>query len=260
MGPGDRFQIQFQIESTEASPDIAAVSEFLLDLKSSVKRREHDRFQPLTSEQVKSIAPKSALLQKVAQGTPLEKFSKELGENLSTLMSRQGRVDSLAESMVGKSVPKFTLKNLKSEEIPASSFSGKTIVLHFWDYANPTLEQPYGQVGYLDFIHNRWSDKNVQVYGVAINSELNDPQTQAKAIRNIQRLQQFMKLSYELTLDGGAALNSFGNPTRLGESLPLWVVITPDGTVAHYQTGFYEVDNRVGLKPLHDAIEVSQKK
>ncbi len=259
MGPGDRFQVQFQIESEDKTTDIAALSKLFLDLKSSVKRQEHDRFQPLTNEQVKSLAPKAAEILAAAKGTPLEKFAKEVNENLDTLMSRQGRIEGLAEAMIGKPIPKFTLKNLKSGEIPSSSFAGKTTVLHFWDYANPTLEQPYGQVGYLDFLHNRWAGKNVQVYGVAINSELNDPQTQAKAIRNINRLQQFMRLSYELTFDGGAALNSFGNPTRVGESLPLWVVISPDGTVRHYQTGFYEVDNRVGLKPLDDAIEASQK-
>lgn len=259
MGPGDRFRITFrqepvEEESSNSDSEFVAARDALLKMQSLAKRDDYHRFQPLSTEQVQLLAASKDELMKLAKGTSLESLATEIGDDLTMLVSRQDRLGTLADSMLNRNVPKFTLKRLNSEDISSTSFSGKPVVLHFWDYANPTLEQPYGQVGYLDFINNRWADKGVLVYGVAINSELTDPETRGKGIRSIEQLKQFMKLSYEVTFDGGAVLNSFGNPTRLGEELPLWVVISPEGKVVHYQTGFYEVDNRVGLKLLDDAI------
>ncbi len=262
MGSGDRFQMTFRLDQTdsetnETSPDLAAAIKYLLEMKTTAARSEHERFEPLSPENVKEIAKSRIELLAVCHETFLHSFAKEVDNNLTTVLSRKDRVDSLADSMLKNASPKFTLQTLQSKSISSSSLLGKTVVLHFWDYANPTLEQPYGQVGYLDFTHNRWESKGVVVYGVAVNSQLIDAQTREAAIREIERLKQFMKLSYEITFDAGAVLNSFGNPTRLGEELPLWVVISPEGKVVHYQTGFYEVDNRVGLKALDQAIEAA---
>ncbi|MBT5020019.1 MAG: redoxin domain-containing protein [Planctomicrobium sp.] len=259
MGPGDRFRLKFERDDTEAkaeSPEkINQTIQLLTQLKSDLKRDEDKRFEPVQPKQIKSIASSLPTLIKTSQETELKGFVKEINTAVQLSLSRNSRVEDLAGSMLQQEIPKFTLQKLNAEEISSSSFAGKTVILHFWDYANPTLEQPYGQVGYLDFINSRWSDKGVLVYGVAVNSQLTDPETKAKAIREIQKLKQFMKLGYELTIDSGSVLNGFGNPTRLGEELPLWVVISPEGKIAHYKTGFYEVDNRVGLREIHDLLE-----
>ncbi len=264
MGPGDRFRMTFRLaplteDKNEENPRLTAATSFLLNLKATAARSEHERFQPLSPKQVKEISSSRSELLAASKGTFLDGFAKEIDEHLTTTLNRKSRVDSLAGSMLNNAIPKFTLQTLAMQDIPSSSLAGKTVVLHFWDYANPTLEQPYGQVGYLDFTHNRWQNKGVVVYGVAVNSQLIDSKTRSAAIREIQRLKQFMKLSYEITFDAGAVLNSFGNPTRLGVELPLWVVISPQGEIVHYQTGFYEVDNRVGLKDLDQAIEEAQE-
>ncbi|TWW09775.1 hypothetical protein E3A20_10930, partial [Planctomyces bekefii] len=35
------------------------------------------------------------------------------------------------------------------------SLKGKTVILHFWDYKDSPLSEPYGQTGYLEFLNNR---------------------------------------------------------------------------------------------------------
>jgi hypothetical protein len=56
-------------------------------------------------------------------------------------------------------------------------------------------------------------------------------------------------------LDGGTILKQFGDPRIVGAELPLWVVIGPDGTIAHYHVGFYDVDRNEGLKRLDAAVQ-----
>lgn len=259
MGPGDRFRLKFERDDSGAETATPAklnqAIQLLTQLKADLKRDEDKRFEPVQPDQIKSIASLLPSLIKASKETELEEFVKEINTAVQLRQSRDSRVEDLAGSMLQQVIPKFTLQKLNAEEISSSEFAGKTVILHFWDYANPTLEQPYGQVGYLDFINSRWSDKGVLIYGVAVNSKLTDPETKAKAIREIQKLKQFMNLGYEITIDPGSALNGFGNPTRLGEELPLWIVISPEGKIAHYKTGFYEVDNRVGLREIHDLLE-----
>lgn len=265
MGPGDRFKLNFSLqEQTSAEREnpeqFAATTRLLLKMKQMLDRPVHDRFQALTSEQTQPLNELREKLFESAELTALKSFAKEVNEQLLTLANRQTRVDDLAGNMLQQTAPRFTLSTLDEKALNSTDYAGKTVVLHFWDYTNETLEQPYGQVGYLDFLANRWKDRNVVVLGVAVNSQLNDPATRAKSIRAIRHLRQFMRLSYDVVFDPGAALNSFGNPTRLGEDLPLWIVIGPDGKVAHYKTGFYEVDNRVGLTALNTILTEQAEK
>ena len=46
----------------------------------------------------------------------------------------------------------------------------------------------------------------------------------------------------------------FGDPRKLGAKLPLWVVIDPDGKIAHYHVGFYAIKPDEGLRPLDEAV------
>jgi hypothetical protein len=260
MGQGDRFQLTLQLtESRDLEPDqaekLGKATAALLELKAELERDEHDRFAPLSSEQVSQANEHVAALTAVSEGTPLASLVKGAAEDLQMRAERMSRVDGLAKELVGRPAPKFTLTNLSGKPVDADQYAGKLTVLHFWEYRDEPLEQPYGQVGYLEFLNARWKEKDVAVYGVAIDSRLSSAETRAEGIRSIRRLQQFMRLGYDITYDGGAVLNAFGNPTRLGEELPLWVVISPDGDVIHYKTGYYEVDNKVGLKELDGIVQ-----
>jgi hypothetical protein len=55
-------------------------------------------------------------------------------------------------------------------------------------------------------------------------------------------------------LDAGALVKQFGDPRLLGASLPLFVVIGPDGTIRHYHVGHYDVHQDQGLKELDEAV------
>ena len=39
------------------------------------------------------------------------------------------------------------------------------LVLHFWDYRDKPLRQPYGQVGYLDFLRRKFDSDRLLVAG-----------------------------------------------------------------------------------------------
>ena len=78
--------------------------------------------------------------------------------------------------------------------------------------------------------------------------------TRGAAVRQIRKLAEFMNLSYPIAADDGTLLEKFGDPRRVGAELPLWVVITPDGKVAHYKTGFYDIKPDEGLRQLQESI------
>ena len=45
-----------------------------------------------------------------------------------------------------------------------------------------------------------------------------------------------------------------GQAGQAGAKLPLWVVIGPDGKVAHYHVGLYKVNSDEGLKELEETL------
>ena len=50
--------------------------------------------------------------------------------------------------------------------------------------------------------------------------------------------------------DDGTLLRKFGDPRRVGAELPLWVLVSADGKIAHYKVGFYDIKPDEGLKQL----------
>ena len=68
------------------------------------------------------------------------------------------------------------------------------------------------------------------------------------------KLKAFMNLSYPVLLDAGPLVKQFGDPRIAGATLPLFVVIGPDGKIAHYHVGTYEVRQDQGLKELDQVV------
>ena len=93
----------------------------------------------------------------------------------------------------------------------------------------------------------------MKVVGVAVDGRFQQPETAGAAAGGVRRLKNFMNLTYPIVHDGGDLIRQFGDPRSAGAALPLFVVISPDGTVAHYHVGHYEVDRETGLKEL-DAL------
>jgi alkyl hydroperoxide reductase subunit AhpC len=155
---------------------------------------------------------------------------------------------------VGRTAPEFAAEGLNQESLTQKDFQGGVSVLHFWDYRDAPLQEPYGQIGYLDFLAQRRKAEGVKVYGVAVDGRLAEQAQRGQALRGIRKLKSFMNLSYPILLDSGSLIRKFGDPRPAGAELPLFVVIGPDGKIVHYHAGLYEVDRNEGLRELGAAV------
>ena len=127
-------------------------------------------------------------------------------------------------------------------------------MLHFWDYRDEPLKEPYGQVGYLDFMYQRRKPDGLRVYGVAVDGRLADEKTRPAAERSVKKLKAFMNLSYPVLLDSGSLVKQFGDPRLLGANLPLFVVVGRDGKIIHYHVGHHKVHQEQGLDELDRVV------
>ena len=121
----------------------------------------------------------------------------------------------LSSKHVGQSVDKFTLESLGSEELCDADLRGKVTVLHFWDYRDDPLKEPYGQVGYLEFLHNRRRADGLKVYGVVVDGRLQQERTRQGGPGQRGKLKTFMNLTYPILLDDGKVLKQFDDPRIL---------------------------------------------
>ena len=128
------------------------------------------------------------------------------------------------------------------------------MILHFWDYRDTPLSEPYGQTGYLEFLFNQKKKLNLTVVGVSTNPDLQNKENLKRGRRSVRKLSEFMNLSYPIGHDDGTLLKNFGDPRDTRGQLPLWIVLNANGKVAHYHAGYYEVDAAQGLKDLENVL------
>jgi len=259
MGRGDQFNLKMELDSQkQLSDDESLMTDntltALLKLQSTLERSPDEQRPELTAKQVGMVNAQLSALEKLSAETSFADLVVAIRRDVKSQLKRQTDVASLGKNLVGKSAPSFALTALSGKVIPAKQYKGKPVILHFWTYNGEKLEEPYGQVGYLDFLSNRRKESGVKVYGVAVDSRIVKNEGRPAAIRSIRKLRDFMNLSYDLTIDDGTLLDRFGDPRAVGAKLPLWVVISPDGKVAHYHAGFHTVERRTGLKALDDVV------
>lgn len=262
MGRGDEFQLKMQIESSRQIDDdellkVDNAMTALLKLQADLKRSPDEHRPELSATQIKTINERIAGIEKLASDTSIQSLTVDIRRDIKLQVKRQSELASLGKNLLGKSAPKFELTKLNGEVISRIA-NGKPVVLHFWTYNGDVLEEPYGQVGYLDFMNTKLKQDGVNVYGVAVDARIAKADERKKAIRSIKKMRDFMNLSYEVTADDGSILDRFGDPRAVGAKLPLWVVIDAEGKVAHYHAGFHKVDRRQGLTALGDSISESK--
>jgi hypothetical protein len=259
LGRGDPFELKLQLESSRTlSPDelarYVAVADGLLALQKQLARTESMRRPELSAEQVDIVAAALPALKKSAIDTEWSRLVETIERDALQQRRRLEGISGLAQKFVGQSVPLSDLKLLSGETLKSADLAGQVVVLHFWDYPGEKLAEPYGQVGYLDFLNNRRGKLGAKVVGVAVDERLADAPQRAAAMRSVLKLQEFMNLSYAIALDDGTLLKQFGDPRALGSTLPLWVVVGADGKITHYHVGNYEIRPDEGLKPLDAAV------
>ncbi len=259
VGRGDRFELEMRLDSITPADDSRTAAlqpalASLLKLQGALQRKDGETRPELTPDQLAVASESIETLVKQAEDTPFARLTSDIKRDLQGQMQRDSDVGKLAEKLIDQPAPDFTLKTLKGETIESDSLRGKIVLLHFWKYDGDKLEEPYGQVGYLDFLNSRRRKLGVQIIGVATNPRLGDDETSAIALRSVKKLRDFMNLSYPIALDDGALLRKFGDPTRAGAKLPLWVVIDPDGKIVAYDVGFYAIKPDEGLRQLDEKL------
>ena len=259
MGRGDRFRLKGELKSIKAVDKkrlarIEAPLKNLLKLQTDLQRRANQTRSELSDKQLAGVAAVLKTTEKLAAQTPWHSLVAFIKGDLASQRKREGEVTTLAKKRVGKPAPKLTLIDSKLKPIDAKQFAGKVTVLHFWSYNGDALEEPYGQVGYLDYLNSKRKRLGLKVYGVAVDSRLASNTKRTAALRSIRKLTSFMNLGYPVTLDDGTLLKKFGDPRTAGAKLPLWVVIDHKGIVRVYKAGFYKIQPQKGLQALDRSL------
>jgi len=259
IGQGDEFQLNFRLDAASTlTPEefeaIEAPLAALLDLQSKLRRGENNTRPELSSEQIELANGAIEALSERATSTPFEKFVATAARDIKAQMQRGDDLASLAKKQLGRELPKFELKSLAGKPVTSAELKGKVTVFHFWRYRDKPLAEPYGQIGYLDFLFGKRGKLGLAVFGIAVDERFADVANAPAAKRSARKLKEFMNLSYPVAFDSGALLRKLGDPRRLGTKLPLWVVVDSDGKIAHYHAGLYDVRADEGLSELDDVV------
>lgn len=259
MGRGDEFVLKMELESAnpideERWQKLQKPLATLLELQRALGREEDETDPELNDAQIKTATTFVDRLERDAHETPFSRLAAVVNRDVKAQLQRSGDVANLSKKFLGQKAPQFSLRTIDDKTIESNELSDSIVVLHFWEYRDDPLVEPYGQVGYLDFLNSRRRKLGVQIVGVAVNSLLEDPARRSLAVRSTRKLKEFMNLSYPIATDDGTLLRKLGDPRSLGAKLPLWVVVAPDGTIAHYKVGYYDIKPDEGLRPLDDAV------
>lgn len=258
MGRGDEFELSIRlVDSEQLSADrftsFAAAFRSFHQLRDRLQRPPRTETSAWTAAQRETL--RAELPSAVSQATgPLARIARDAQRDLELQNDRAMEVADLVTLHQGQMVKPFEVKTLDADSFDTARLRDRVTVLHFWEYRDTPLKEPYGQVGYLEFLRERHKASNLQVLGVAVDGRLADPATQRTALGGIRKLKSFMNLGYPILLDEGAWLAEFGDPRRVGATLPLYVVIGVDGRIAHYHVGYYDVDRDQGLKELDEVV------
>jgi hypothetical protein len=263
MGMGEQFDLTLKLEElTTAEPATVATwtkaTAPLLKLKQQLPSESDTE---ATDSATKPTPPSLETLAEVDQatdGTPFAALAGVIRKAVTAGQQREQAIADLAAKFVGRPAPPIAVTRLDGGEPLVLSQPGKITILHFWEYQEKPLAEPYGQIGYLDFLAQKHKD-SVQVVGIISHKQIQDPKTAKLALQSARKLREFMNIGYSLGHETKGALSALGDPRTFDVDLPLWVVIGKDGTVLHYHVGYYEVDSSRGLEELDRVVEQALK-
>ncbi|HVU88646.1 MAG TPA: redoxin domain-containing protein [Pirellulales bacterium] len=264
MNKGTEYALEMKLarvtkNSAEEAAATRAAFDELLALLSKLHRTPRSADTEWTPEQIAMLSRAAPGLEKAAAGGPLERLVATAGRDAKLQGGRADEVAEIINKYQGRPMPGFSLPGLAGGTLTLADLAGQVTVLHFWEYRDSPLKEPYGQVGYLEFLHQKRKDAGVKVYGVAVDGRLNEPNERRAVGTGVRKLKSFMNLTYPLLLDGGEVIKSLGDPRLVGATLPVVVVIGRDGRITHYHVGNYEVDRQEGLKELNAAVTAALK-
>ena len=259
IGRGDEFRLKMELQTQKQLAEAEIVKnrrpfDSLRRIQSGLGRTGEQKVVELTSDQLKSIQKELPRIQKEAEETPWSRFTSAIARDLQQQQKRLDGVAGLQKKLIGLEALKWNLKLVDGTTFSSNDAKDKVVVLHFWQYRGEPLSEPYGQIGYLDFLNSKRKKLGVRVVGVNVDERFAGTEQKGAATRSMKKLLEFMNIGYEMAIDDESTLAEFGDPRTLGAPLPLWIVIGHDGKVTHYHTGFYDIKPDEGLKQLDDAV------
>lgn len=258
VGQGQEHTLKYKLEKTEllsreridAAAKVFDAWTIARDDWNKTLAEKTSKSVPVAHEALEKLLPE---LKKKSAETFFAPLAASVAKELKSSDERMATVGALRSRAIGKPIAKFALKDSANREWTNDSLTGKVTVLHFWTYRDENLREPYGQVGYLDFLARKYDAKKVQFAGVAVFPESRDAfANQRSAVR---KFREFMNVSFPVILDDETLLKSLGDPRIGGQELPLFVVIDAKGKVVEYKAGHYEVRRDEGLSELDAAIK-----
>jgi peroxiredoxin len=265
IGQGEQHDLRWELISRRVLDEdpftrsVAAFDEFLR-LRTRLEIEPRTRDVRWTADRLTLLKGDLPPVVAKAQGTLLEKLAQAVEQDAKNEKDRANALGALHVRLVGRPASQPALETVQNEKFGWSDVKGKVVVLHFWEYRDAPLEEPYGQVAYLDFLARQHKAQDVRVYGIVSDERVTQPDTRQAGIQSAKKLHSFMNLSYPLLVDRGAAIKEFGDPRLTGAKLPLFVVIDRQGKIAHYHAGHYEVNRDRGLEELSTVVRQSLDK
>ena len=259
IGQGQEHKLQYELtdakDVTEADAATAAAAlDQWLKLRETLGWKPRSGKTELSDEQIAALKVALPKLLETAASGPLAAIAEVAQADAKGQKNRAGAVAALREAALGKELGKLTLQDIAGKPITEETLAGKVVVLHFWEYRDTPLEEPYGQTGYLDYLFRRRGEAGVLVYGVTVADQIEDEQQKRTAAASARKLKAFMNLSYPILVDDSGLLKRLGDPRQGGGKLPLFLVIGKDGKIAEYHAGMYDVKTNEGLAELDGII------
>jgi hypothetical protein len=266
MNQGTEYDLTARLVATEpldveAAKSLADGVGAIVKLRGKLKRPARAVSEELTAAQLETLAASLPGTKRIAAASgATAKIVVDAERELARQSERTSALDRLIAEQTGKAVEPFEAAGPGDTKLTDAHLRDRVTVLHFWDYRDEPLTEPYGQVGYLEFLYGRRKDEGLQVVGDAVDGRFQQPTTAGAAATSVRRLKNFMNLTYPIVYDGGNLVKQFGDPRTVGGELPLFVVVGPDGKTVHYKVGHYAVDREAGLKQLDEIVADLLKK
>jgi hypothetical protein len=264
LGQGQEHRLTIDLIDQQEAPvdersSLASTLDGWLALRDQIGWKGRDLAPQLTDAQVaalRAVLPGLVEKARAGQGAASRWVAPLVVAAQADAQGQRQRVLAIAalrQAAVGRPLGELKLRDLAGQPLDPAKWAGKVMILHFWEYRDAPLEEPYGQVGYLDYLFRRREASGVVVMGVHIDPQAGETGPRPASLAAARRLKNFMNLSYPVVVDDGALLRQLGDPRPAGAALPLFVVVGQDGKVAEYHAGLYEVRANEGLAEL-DAL------
>lgn len=184
--------------------------------------------------------------------TPWTKVVAHAQKSLREQGASSVAVEVMVERVMGKKVWPALSRDLRDKPIDDESWKNGVVVLHFWGYQESPLKQPYGQVGFLDFLSRKRDD--IQIVGIVSHEAVREVDGKPGALRSARKFRDFMNVSYPIVV-ANQLLTEIGDPRNHNAELPMFVVLNQAGKVCYVKVGLFDVDPQRGLTELEAVID-----